>query len=559
VELIRFVIRNSRVALIISIVAGILSGISSTGLLIVINVALHHTAFPLMKAAYAFGLLAIVAPLMRVASELSLLFLGQNSLLQLRVELSRKVIRVPLRELEQIGANRILAMLTEDLNTITNCTSLLPVICINGAVILSCLGYMASLSFHLLLIVFGFMIVGALSYQLPVGKAMRSFQAARKDHDALISHFQSLLLGMKELKLHRDRRTVFIKNLIMETAARIRKKSLAAFAIYSLASSWGQLLVFIAIGAITLGIAHDLRLNGQVLTGFVLTLIYLVGPLQVIMNILPQIGRANVAVGNMEQLGLALDKSSLESEVKSQELLASGPQSILLAQVSYKYRNERDESFELGPLTVEFVPGEVTFLAGGNGSGKTTLAKLLAGLYVPDSGQIFLDDVLITDSNRDEYRQRFAAVFFDFHLFTELLGINQKKIDELAGRYLKSLHLDGAVSIREGRFSRTELSQGQKKRLALLTAFLEDRPIYLFDEWAADQEPAFKECFYREILAELKGRGKTVIVISHDDRYYSSGDRLIRLEAGSIIFDERLHSTAQSLQPRAQNIGINCT
>jgi len=94
------------------------------------------------------------------------------------------------------------------------------------------------------------------------------------------------------------------------------------------------------------------------------------------------------------------------------------------------------------------------------------------------------------------------------------------------------LRLAKKVSIQNGTLSTTELSQGQRKRLALLTAYLEDRPIYFFDEWAADQEPAFKEVFYFDILPALKSRGKAVIVISHDDRYYSVADRVIKLESG---------------------------
>ncbi|MFD1905689.1 ATP-binding cassette domain-containing protein [Paenibacillus rhizoplanae] len=68
------------------------------------------------------------------------------------------------------------------------------------------------------------------------------------------------------------------------------------------------------------------------------------------------------------------------------------------------------------------------------------------------------------------------------------------KQDEI-DRYLKMLDLDGKVSIDNGRFSTLKLSGGQRKRLALLICYLEDRPIYLFDEWAADQDPEFRKFF----------------------------------------------------------------
>ena len=180
------------------------------------------------------------------------------------------------------------------------------------------------------------------------------------------------------------------------------------------------------------------------------------------------------------------------------------------------------------------------FLVGGNGSGKTTLAKLLMGLYVPESGEIRVDGQLVTDKTREEYRRLFSAVFADFFLFESLLGLKTPQLDNRAEEYLDRLQLSRKVTIKEGVFSTTDLSQGQRKRLALLTAYLEDRPIYLFDEWAADQDAYFKEIFYLQLLPELKSRGKTAIVISHDDRYYYAGDRLIKLEEGKLSSERQL-------------------
>lgn len=70
--------------------------------------------------------------------------------------------------------------------------------------------------------------------------------------------------------------------------------------------------------------------------------------------------------------------------------------------------------------------------------------------------------------------------------------------------------------------------------MALLTAYLEDRPIYLFDEWAADQDPIFKKIFYTEFLPKLKDQGKTLLVISHDDHYFYLADKIIKLDYGKI-------------------------
>ncbi len=188
-----------------------------------------------------------------------------------------------------------------------------------------------------------------------------------------------------------------------------------------------------------------------------------------------------------------------------------------------------------------FAPGEIVFLVGGNGGGKTTLAKILTGLYPPDDGHILLDGEAVGDENRDEYRQMFSAVFADSYPFEPpRIPPGAADSDRAVAGYLKRLQLEGKVSVEDGRLSTTvDLSQGQRKRLALVSAYLEDRPICFFDEWAADQDPSYKQVFYLELLPEMKARGKAVVVISHDDAYYPVADRLIKLTQGQIEWERR--------------------
>jgi putative ATP-binding cassette transporter len=207
--------------------------------------------------------------------------------------------------------------------------------------------------------------------------------------------------------------------------------------------------------------------------------------------------------------------------------------------VTHTFRTDTEDSdFILGPINLTFYPQELVFIVGGNGSGKSTLAKLITGLYIPENGEIVLDKELISEQNREWYRQHFSVVFSDFYLFDTLLGLENFNLDIQAQEYLKLLQLDHKVKIKNGKLSTTNLSQGQRKRLALLTAYLEDRPIYLFDEWAADQDPVFKEIFYTQLLQDLRDRGKTVLVISHDDRYFHLGDRIIKLDYGKVEYNK---------------------
>jgi cyclic peptide transporter len=213
---------------------------------------------------------------------------------------------------------------------------------------------------------------------------------------------------------------------------------------------------------------------------------------------------------------------------------SSSWQRLELVGVTHAYRKEQDDSsFTLGPLNLTLTASQLVFIIGGNGSGKSTLAKLLTGLYLPEAGEIRLDGRLIDDANREWYRQHFSVVFSDFYLFERFLGLHQ--IDERVQEYLVKLQLEHKVKVEDGRLSTTNLSQGQRKRLALLTVYLEDRPIYLFDEWASDQDPIFKKTFYEQLLPELKAKGKTVLVISHDEQHFGVTDRIVKLDYGQVV------------------------
>jgi putative ATP-binding cassette transporter len=535
-ELVRFLIVRRPRTLVLAVVFGLISGVLNSLLLAVANAGISHNGASRMRLLIPFLLLCLAAPLTRAVSELLLVRLGQSAIFALRTELSRQVLGVPLRHLEQLGAHRILSVLTDDIPNIANMVAVIPVLCINTGVVLGCLVYMEWLDWRLLAAVLGFVGLGVGTYHLGVGRATRHFKSAREQDNTLQKHFQGLIHGIKELKLHRLRREVFLSNLLGKTADASRRHNLSALTIYTIAASWGQLLVFVVIGLVVFILAAALNTTVGVLTGFALGLLYLMTPLQVLMNSVPGLARANFAISNVQELGLKLTHSGPHVENACDAILRGSPSAGLeLVDVVFSYRHEdSDDEFTLGPINLAIHGGELLFITGGNGSGKTTLAKLLVGLYAPESGSIWYDGTEVNDANRDSYRQHFAAVFSDFFLFDALLGLEGPQLDERVRAYLASLRLDHKVQVHDGVLSTTELSQGQRKRLALLISCLEDRPVYFFDEWAADQDPVFKEIFYYSILPELKARGKTVIVISHDDKYYSVPDRIVHLESGYV-------------------------
>jgi putative ATP-binding cassette transporter len=547
-KLLSFMARYSRKTVVLAIVAGAVSGICNTALLALINQALHGINSATPALVWGFVAMCALLPLSRFVSELLLTQLGQNALFDLRVKLSRKILNAPLRQLEELGAHRLLAALTDDVPVITNALLNIPIICINVAVVLGGLAYLGWLSGVMMLAVLGFMLLGILSYQLPLLKAIGHFKLARERGDALMQNFRALTEGTKELKLHHERREAFLTRQLRGSAAAYRDHNVRGMSIHIAAASWGQVLVFVVVGLTIFLLPHLRGTDVQTLTGYTLILLYLMTPLQVLMNVLPALGRAGVAINKVEQLGLSLltDAAHVDAPGGVAALPAAAWNKLELIKVAHSYRRDDEETnFVVGPVDLTIKRGDLVFLVGGNGSGKTTLAKVLLGLYVPDEGEIRLDGRPVTDENREAFRQSFSVVFSDFYLFESLLGLDDPQLDARARNYLVQLHLDAKVKIKDGALSTTELSQGQRKRLALLTAYLEDRPVYLFDEWAADQDPMFKEIFYYNLLPELKERGKTVIVISHDDRYYHVADRIIKMDSGKVTYDLQASSVEQ--------------
>ena len=141
--------------------------------------------------------------------------------------------------------------------------------------------------------------------------------------------------------------------------------------------------------------------------------------------------------------------------------------------------------------------------------------------------------VPIGTSNVDTFRQYFSTIFNDFHLFDQFYGLETVTEDQVRALQRRFM-LDEKTLFHDHHFSTLDLSTGQRKRLALLTAMLEDRPILILDEVSADQDPEFRRFYYEELLAELKSQGRTVLVVSHDDRYFHVADRVLYMDYGRL-------------------------
>jgi len=531
--------------MVITTGTALLSGACNMGLIALVTMAVTDTEHRPSVLIGGFVVLVVGKIITSFISQALLASFAQGAVSNLRRDLIRKILNVPLRRLEELGAPRLLVALTDDVFNITQALLAIPLVFVNLAMLLGGAAYLGWLSWKILLGVVVLIMVGAVIYRLMMRSAFRCLNLAREEEDRLFSYFRALTEGMKELKLHRNRRGAFLMDNVQNTTEAFQKHNVGAEVRFIVAQNWSHFLFFMLIGLILFLLPQISHLSLKTLTGYVLTTLYLMGPLAGVMSSLSLFGRANVALQKVDQLGISLAQGPKEEcpidRIDSEMIF----EHLELVNVVHSYHHEKDDSFfSLGPINLRFRPGELVFLVGGNGSGKSTLAKIISGLYMPEAGEIRLDGEVITDKNRDDYRQLFSAVFSDFYLFDNLLGLRTQNLDEQARVYLEHLHLSHKVKVKDGTLSTTAVSQGQRKRLALLTAYLEDRAFYLFDEWAADQDPHFKDVFYTQLLPELKARGKTVLVISHDDKYFHVADRIIKLDYGKLDMPARVKSGA---------------
>ena len=545
-----FLLRASRWTLLAALAASLTSGFGSALMVSLINDALRVPRDQLGAVGLRFAGIALTVLVTRWASETLFARLSQRTLANMRMHLSRLMLEAPYRHIEVHGSARLLAVLVDDVRTVSDFFVALPNFTMHGAVVIGCLVYLGLLSWQVFAFAIVFTLLGAIGYHFAHVRALAHLRESRLEQDQLFKHFRALCDGAKELRMHRPRRRAFLTQLLSGSIERVRAHHTRGMTIYAASESWGTLMFFVFIGLVLFVFSRILEVPADVMSGYALIFLYMVLPMDAVLMAIPSINRTRIALERVEQgtAGLVNQKPTamIDDRDDRDDDEPARFDSLRLAGVTHAYhREQEDRAFLLGPIDLEIRRGELVFLIGGNGSGKTTLAKLLVGLYAPESGEVILNGRAVGDADRDSYRQLFSAVFSDFYLFEKLLGLEggsggdgsaggPRGIDAQARKWLQELQLDRKVSVERGVLSTTELSQGQRKRLALLVAYLEDRPFYVFDEWAADQDPTYKAIFYERLLPDLRARGKTVLVITHDDRYFDLADRCLMLDAGQL-------------------------
>ncbi len=368
-------------------------------------------------------------------------------------------------------------------------------------------------------------------------KLLASMDEVTKQDNEFVKSFGDLIGGFKELKMNSRKNREFFEADLRPISLLAEQLRVATGLIVDRSVLLATSALFILLAAVVfllpLLAPADIPLLARVST----IIIFIFGPLGEVVGVYPHFEQAVASIREIYrvegELDSALDRGHADPFDATEPAISF--QKIRCQELAFSYPNEKGEkTFSLAPINLEISRGETVFITGGNGSGKSTFLKVLAGLYPPASGAVFLNETVIGPHNRQAYRDLFSTIFSDFHLFNRLYGIEQPNAQR-ATELLHETELLEKTAITGKQISNLNLSTGQRKRLALIVALLEDKPILLFDEWAAEQDPNFRKKFYREILPSLKRAGKTIIAVTHDDDHYDVADRVLKMQYGKFV------------------------
>ncbi len=514
-----------------------LAGIANAALLGMINEAAERAVLArplggdtilLYVALFAFFYVADRASL-REANRLV-----QHRLEALRLRVAGKIRRVDLRTLESLDRGELFATIGQEINHLSQSLPLLVSAAQSSFLLVFCLLYIATVSLVAFAVVTACTALGLGLFWLRRRRLDQALIQVHHQEAAMLDSLSHFTRGFQEIRLNADRNDALFAHFsaVVDT---LRDKVVGVGGKWVILLQFGNAFLYALVGVVIFVLPAFFSGYTDAIYKITAAAIFCVGPVTALTAAAPLYARADLGLGHVARLERRLD---LGRPAAAEPLAQSRFSDFTLLEcrgLTFSYREADGEaSFTSGPLDLNLRRGETVFVTGGNGSGKSTAMKLLCGLYTPDGGSIAVDGVAVDATTRQDLREIFAAVFADFHLFDRLYGLENADPARVAD-LIAAMELTDKVGFADGAFTTTSLSTGQRKRLALIVALLEDRPIYLFDEWAADQDAHFRHLFYTRLLPDLKARGKTVLAVTHDDRYWPQCDRRLTMDLGKVV------------------------
>ncbi|MFZ2843912.1 multidrug ABC transporter permease/ATP-binding protein [Psychrobacter sp.] len=488
-----------------------------------------------------FTVLVLLLLITTFISQYALTRLGHKFVYELRTKLVKQIIDTKVPQIDHLGSARLLASLSSDIQSITVAFVRMPEL-VQGIILsIGVALYLGWLSLPLLLIIMFWIAMTIWISTILVKHVYHHLTTLREINDDLYQDYQSIIEGRKELALNHHRAEKLYKDDFLSHAKSYQARIIKADTFHLSAVNWSNIMMFAAIGLV-FAVSSQLDISMGVATTFSLTILFMQSPLLHAVGAYPTLQTAQVALDKIHSLALSDYKPEFITDAAIKDW-----QSISLTDIGYRYGDTNNDSKGLAAenrgsstdilsnINLTLNRGDVVFLIGANGSGKSTLAKIITGIFTPTTGFVRVDQQTISEVNNVDYRQLFSAIFSDQHLFKQLVGSRGNDPDmTLVTSWLHKLNLQDKISVTDGHLSTDKLSQGQRKRLAMLLSVAEQKDILLLDEWAADQDPAFRRVFYQTLIPELKAMGKTLFIISHDDGYFEHADRLLLMKQGKL-------------------------
>lgn len=466
--------------------------------------------------------------------------LSQNIFWSIRKDIIGEIIKAPYLKVRELK-EEIYAALTTDVNNITNASLIVIRFVSSIILVLTCFIYLAYLSLILFTISIICIGVGIIIYFKNTKTSNAQFLKVRNLEQDFMKGFNSILEGNKEIKINPNKGEDLFQSIISPVIIEGEYRNVNAYIGYLNSQLISQLLFYCIIVIILVVIGNYFTIELGTIVSFVFALLYLLGP---IVNIMLNIPILNRALISYNKLSLIKEKLTFNDEVNYKDVSVLKPKESFKTMTfqGYKYSYPYN-SFSIGPISLDIKANEIIFIYGGNGSGKTTFINTILTLYAPEEGTLTINNKKIQEHELKQTRKLFAPVFSDFYMFENFYGI--ESIDkERVQKLLELFEIDHKVTFKKGKLSTTDLSTGQRKRVALIGAILEERPIIVLDEWAADQDPYFRKKFYTQIIHKIvKEENKTIIAITHDDNYYQEADKLFKMNYGKL---EEINSTLQT-------------
>jgi len=529
-----------------------IGGISSAAILAAINAGAHSADSNHKPSLWAITLF-VIALFLFIKSQIYVTTTVtaeiEAIIHRLRVRLMDDVRHSELLALEALGRSRIFAAITSDTAVLTQASNTLcysmqsiVVVCFVAAYV----AYLSVAAFVLSVVIVA--TAGALFHFRGKRLTAERSRAAEQER-RLFDRLTDFLDGFKEVRLNAARSAdLFADSVAVSRGAANIKIGAQVETFRQIVST--QSYMYILLGAVVfVAPIFSSSLAGASITQTTTALLFVVGAAFGLVQSIPILSNANAAADRLAKLDVDLHAavSQARDGIPERRTLDR----IEMRSIEFSYKDRFSETaFKIGPIDFNLRAGELVFVTGGNGSGKSTFMRVLAGLYPPSSGEVTLDGMRVTADSRNEYRALITTVFTDYHLFRRLYGIDDPDPAELDS-LLRQFRLIEKTGLSNREFRTLDLSDGQRKRLALIVALLEKRPILLLDEWTADQDPEFRRKFYHELLPQLVRGGATVVAVTHDERYLDEltiPARRIRMDEGRIAEEQRLGPASSSTE-----------